>query len=254
MGEFHGLALSASGRAFCWGQEQGPELVLAQTTMKESKMRLPRSLGLNQPTPRALDLLPVTAVAAGGYHSAVITQDGRLWTWGSNDYGQLGLGLARELLPVAPQPRPVELPGRAWRVSLGGVHSAVIDEDRRLYTFGSNRKGQCGQGEAQQLVAPEPLALPKERPVRAAACGGFFSFFEAEGPGNELYACGWGKDGSGKPVGSQPPPREAPSPYSNRATVGAHICGAKQDALGAPDILEYLQKPGNALSVGGYYK
>ena len=34
------------------------------------------------------------AVAAGRYHSAALSKDGRILTWGLNDYGQLGRGAA----------------------------------------------------------------------------------------------------------------------------------------------------------------
>jgi RCC1 and BTB domain-containing protein len=34
----------------------------------------------------------VVAAAAGGYHSAAVTEDGALWTWGNGGFGQLGRG------------------------------------------------------------------------------------------------------------------------------------------------------------------
>jgi hypothetical protein len=33
----------------------------------------------------------VVAAAAGGFHSAAVTEDGALWTWGLGNFGQLGL-------------------------------------------------------------------------------------------------------------------------------------------------------------------
>ncbi|MDR2862335.1 MAG: hypothetical protein LBV54_00445 [Puniceicoccales bacterium] len=37
--------------------------------------------------------LKITAVAAAGTHSLFVTEDGRLWAMGWNEYGQLGDGI-----------------------------------------------------------------------------------------------------------------------------------------------------------------
>lgn len=52
--------------------------------------------------PNSIGALPmaVQAVAAGGCHSAAISSDGVVYTWGCGRHGQLGLGDRRELQPV----------------------------------------------------------------------------------------------------------------------------------------------------------
>ncbi|CAK9029507.1 Probable E3 ubiquitin-protein ligase HERC6 (HECT domain and RCC1-like domain-containing protein 6) (HECT-type E3 ubiquitin transferase HERC6) [Durusdinium trenchii] len=204
-GEFHGVGLTASGHVLRWGQEQGPDVPLARQALDDPKTRgyLPKSINLNQPSPMLLECRhPVKFVAAGGYHSALVTTCGQLYLWGSNSYGQLGLGLKRDELAFVGQPRPVDVEGAlsvgdvshaspvVAGVSLGGLHSAFLDVQGAVYTFGDNRRGQCGQGEVTQLSAPERLQeLPRADGV---SCGGFFSFFQVA---DDLYACGWGKEG-----------------------------------------------------------
>eukprot|EP00913_Durusdinium_trenchii_P027585 g25874.t1 len=193
-GEFHGVGLTASGHVLRWGQEQGPDVPLARQALDDPKT--------------------LKFVAAGGYHSALVTTCGQLYLWGSNSYGQLGLGLKRDELAFVGQPRPVDVEGAlsvgdvshaspvVAGVSLGGLHSAFLDVQGAVYTFGDNRRGQCGQGEVTQLSAPERLqdrpadfgrdlsrSLPRADGV---SCGGFFSFFQVA---DDLYACGWGKEG-----------------------------------------------------------
>lgn len=80
----------------------------------------------------------MVAVAAGGYHSALVTAEGQLYSWGRNDHGQLGLGAE---VKQAAHPRRVELPAVS-HVSLGGVHSAVRCSDGTAYTFGDNQRGE----------------------------------------------------------------------------------------------------------------
>ena len=63
-----------------------------------------------------------TAAAAGLFHSACITECGRMWLWGKNDGGRLGTGdeIARDL------PTPMELPERATNMDCGGLFTAVV--------------------------------------------------------------------------------------------------------------------------------
>lgn len=49
--------------------------------------------GTDQNKPVQVSGLSNVATIAGGYkHTAVVTSDGTVWTWGANDYGQLGDG------------------------------------------------------------------------------------------------------------------------------------------------------------------
>ena len=79
------LALDSSALVWAWGANNYGQLGQGDLT--------PRS------TPVALSSLrsasardPVIAISAGLHHAAAVTTDGTLWTWGSNDCGQLGLG------------------------------------------------------------------------------------------------------------------------------------------------------------------
>lgn len=192
LGEFHGVALTAQGTAVVWGMEQGPQVEVG--TQKVPGVRLPERAAFNQPQPRTLDLpQSVVAIAVGGYHSAIITESGSLWTWGQNDHCQLGLGTG---VPLVWSPRMVPCE-RMVKVSLGGFHSAAVDESGRAFTWGDNKRGQCGQGEQSMIPNPSLLNWPGDPRCLEVSCGGFFSFFKVEEPCTDarFYACGWGKDG-----------------------------------------------------------
>ena len=88
---------------------------------------------------------------AGGYeHSLAVRTDGTLWSWGSNDYGQLGDG-SRESRDY-----PAQVPGLEGvaAVSAGGRSSFAIQADGTLWAWGDNSRGQLGDGTTITRDAP----------------------------------------------------------------------------------------------------
>eukprot|EP00928_Gymnodinium_smaydae_P073419 TRINITY_DN56627_c0_g1_i1.p1 TRINITY_DN56627_c0_g1~~TRINITY_DN56627_c0_g1_i1.p1 ORF type:complete len:592 (-),score=80.56 TRINITY_DN56627_c0_g1_i1:159-1886(-) len=244
MGELHGIALTAYGVALTWGLEQGTEIVLgAGNDIKPSMCNLPERSAMNQQEPRAVDISgSVIDVAAGGYHNAAITEDGRLWTWGNNDRQQLGHDLD---VPSIFEPRVLSaFPGgegtRIASVSLGGFHGAAIDEAGILHTWGDNKRGQCGQGDIIRVRRPSPVQFKHSSGLhcRSVSCGGFFTFVSASPEGSDeiaprFYACGLGKEGClgfGQPckrmLTPQPiPPSQIGSQWAHVEAGVAHVVG-----------------------------
>ncbi|KAL5048288.1 hypothetical protein BDW71DRAFT_205819 [Aspergillus fruticulosus] len=91
----------------------------------------------------------VVSVALGQDHTLAITENGDVFSWGSNKFGQLGYGLPRanskDDVPVQPSPRQIFNPFKK-EVILGAAASAihsVVYSTSGLYTFGKN-EGQLG--------------------------------------------------------------------------------------------------------------
>jgi len=254
LGEFHGIALTSEGSVLTWGMEQGPEVSVGTgKKLAPGLGELPERVGLNQKEPRTLDV-PCRAVevAAGAYHSALITEDGKLWLWGSNEQGQLGIGR-----PGAPAALHTPVACKAFgaagtrdedgslrcactSVSLGGFHSAALDVEGRLFTWGDNRRGQCGHGEAKGICEPKLLQLASDDPLCVfVSCGGFFTLLEAypksagASQPPSYFACGWGKDGClgfgqacKRMLRPQPLPRPLPGHHWTKLWAGAvHVAG-----------------------------
>lgn len=84
---------------------------------------------------------PVTQIACGLHHTVVLTQSGEVFTFGSNQYGQLGTG---DLLPYVGAVQ-VKLNSFIVQVAAGSNHTVLLSSRGVIYTFGSYSKGQLGR-------------------------------------------------------------------------------------------------------------
>jgi alpha-tubulin suppressor-like RCC1 family protein len=113
----------------------------------------------------ALAGLGVSAVACGPYHNLALAR-GRVFAWGMNSSGQLGLGdLADRDMPALVPPGALGHQ-RVAEVAVGVEHGCALTEGGVLYTFGRSRAGgarpplPCGLGVASVLtVQPSPMRV-----------------------------------------------------------------------------------------------
>jgi alpha-tubulin suppressor-like RCC1 family protein len=81
-------------------------------------------------------------VAGGQYHTLALKADGTVWSWGSNQFGQLGDGTTRQ------RTTPQQVPGLTdiIAVAAGQSHSVAVRADGTVWTWGRNGSGQLGDG------------------------------------------------------------------------------------------------------------
>ena len=91
----------------------------------------------------------IVAISCGDEHTAVVTQTGRLFTFGSNEFGQLGLGHNESIL----KPSCVKSlkPDKVKAVACGKSHTVVSMASGLLWAFGSNAEGQLGKFKSFKL-------------------------------------------------------------------------------------------------------
>ena len=110
----------------------------------------------------------VTQADVGHRHSAAITDDGSLFTWGEGDYGRLGLGDALQ------RAVPVQVPEitDAGMVACGFNHTLVLSRDgSTVWSFGAAENGKLGHGDTQRQFKPKIIDFFIDKTVRKIACG-----------------------------------------------------------------------------------
>ena len=115
----------------------------------------------------------VITVACGGNHTVAVTKNGKLYTFGQGDHGQLGHGSS---LLECPTPKQVtSLRNIHVRyAACGESHTAIITKHGNLYTCGDGRHGKLGMGEESfsNLFKLEKVTRFDNFMVQSVACGG----------------------------------------------------------------------------------
>lgn len=144
----------------------------------------------------AVSLTPlqdVADIAAGESHSCALDRSGRVFCWGENLIGQLGLGAASgETARPSPVPLPTLSAIRA--IASGFNHSCAITGDRGLRCWGLNDEGQLGIGSDVYSLAAPGAVTGLAGPVQSVATGSSLSC--------AVYVDGrvgcWGGNGAGQ--------------------------------------------------------
>src|SRR6185436_14857226 len=84
-------------------------------------------------------------VTAGDDHTCAIDAADILWCWGSNEFGQLGIGAAAADREDQPTPRSID--ESSWTAVAAGARQTCGIVDGQVRCWGSNRHGQLGDGE-----------------------------------------------------------------------------------------------------------
>jgi alpha-tubulin suppressor-like RCC1 family protein len=185
-GSNHTVATDSNGDCYSWGLGNYGNLGHGDTH--------------NVNRPKLIDTLKgkmVKMAGCGSKHTLVCTSKGDLYTFGHGDNGRLGNNERRGCLI----PELVEGRMQATFViycAAGEAHSAVIDDNGVLFTFGAGSYGRLGLGEESDALTPTPVDTLRKYKIVMVSCGAFHTMCvtkekELWGFGGRLY----GKLGDG---------------------------------------------------------
>ena len=174
----HKLQTRSDGTRWVWAYNADGQLGLGDTVFRYA----PVKAGIHTDW---------ASLAAGGSagrgHSLALKDDGTLWAWGYNNFGQLGLG------DTASRNVPTQVGSDSDWVSViaGSTHALAIKADGTLWAWGNNSLGQLGLGDTNHRYTPTQVGTDTDWEQVA---GGFYLSYAIKA-GGSLWAWGYNADG-----------------------------------------------------------
>ena len=146
-GESHVLALKIDGTVYAWGDNRYGQLGDGTTVNKPYPVSV--SIG-------GQAISSIKDISAGGKHSLALTSRGKVYAWGANNKGQLGIG------STAASNTPVLVSGVDGEAELtfvtdvaaGYEFSAARRSNGHVAAWGDNSMGQLGDGTILNKAIP----------------------------------------------------------------------------------------------------
>ena len=227
-GTFYSMALDSDGALYSWGDNSYDELgrYVGDFVYKDG-------------TPRKVSapagVKKFTWITVGEWTSLALGSDGNLYSWGYNEYGQLGRNTGSATQDR--RPRKVTMPAgvtRFTQISTERRYSLALGSDGNLYSWGYNNCGQLGRDTGSALYDTKPGRVSAPAGVaKFTQVSAGYSHSLAIGSDGNLYSWGYNKYGElGRPTSgnydSHPgmvafPEDPRPDNVSFGGTIGAYL-------------------------------
>ncbi|CAG9559714.1 unnamed protein product [Danaus chrysippus] len=178
----HSMALDEWGQPFSWGSDSMGQLGSNLGSHAQDKPKIIKTLATKN----------VIQVACGSYHTVVLTNNGDLYAWGANSYGQCGLG-NRSNKETTPQALSSILGIPIALIACGSNHTFALSQSGAVFGWGKNSHGQLGLQDRESRCYPTHLKTLRNVKVCHISCGEDFTAFLTLDGG--VFTCGAGEYG-----------------------------------------------------------
>ncbi len=146
-GASHTVALRIDGTLWAWGENTQGQLGLNDTLPRSS----PIQIGTNS-------WISVSTYSDATYAATLaVRSDGKLFSWGKNDVGQLGLG------DTISRSSPTQIGTRSWnKVYNFATVSAALDSSNNLWAWGDNANGKLGDSTTVSRSSPVQITSSQQ--------------------------------------------------------------------------------------------
>ena len=203
-GNEHSLILSKDNSVYSFGNNEDGVLGINDSKIKKYEFT---KVNFGIYTNRIKD------ISAGTVHNLALTNDNKIFSWGSSQGGQLGLvekfllsqpGYKTSFYISTPTLIPISNNNKnnegIIKISCGEAHSLALNNSGIVYSWGFGSNGQLGLGFCEdsfepgtgltksRIFTPEIIHSLEKEKIIDIKCGKTFSMFINDK--NELYACG----------------------------------------------------------------
>lgn len=162
----HTCAVTSGGVAYCWGLNDSTELGVPGSTVIPSPVRA----GCEAANSKEGCFSDWIGIGAGSFHTCAIRKSGKLYCWGGNHNGQLGIGPPTSSYQE-PEPHAV-LSDETWvEVDGGRSYTCALTTKGALYCWGLNEDRQLGIPEQDLVVAPTKVEVEAPDGFRSLGLG-----------------------------------------------------------------------------------
>ena len=184
LGINHSVAVKTDGTLWTWGKNTHGQLGDDTSISKSSPVQT-ITFGNNW-----------KQGSAGENHTAAIKNDGTLWCWGLNAYGQLGDA------SVVKKSSPVQTIayGSNWsKVECGDRHTLALKTDGSLWSWGYNTSGELGENSTNDCSSPVQTIMGGSNWIDISGgnqnSAGIYQSTTTPAPSGYLWASGYNNKG-----------------------------------------------------------
>ncbi len=176
-GYFNTIGIDKNGQVWGWGYNYYGQLGNNSVTSE----RTPVSILGSKKT--------FCNIVSGRYHSTSIDKNGQVWTWGYNNYGQLGdNSVISRLTPVSIQGAKKTF----CNITDGFFYSLVIDKNGQMWGWGYNFFGNLGDNSTVSKCTPVSIKGAKKTFCKVSS-----GYYHVEGIDKYGQVWGWGYNTKG---------------------------------------------------------
>lgn len=166
-GDYHNLLLADDGTVFSFGSNTDGQTGL---NLNDGSMPLATSIDTTNLAGKS-----ITQVAAGGFYSLLLADDGTVYSMGVRSLGA-GQGPTNDVTTVATPIDATNLERKTIvRISAGFMHSLLLAEDGTVFAIGRDLDYGLSSGVDPSIATPIDLTNLAGRRVVDIAAGDFFS-------------------------------------------------------------------------------
>ncbi|CAK9805685.1 Secretion-regulating guanine nucleotide exchange factor [Anthophora quadrimaculata] len=146
-GQHHTIVVTKDRNLYAFGDNKHGQLGLDTDTISKTSSPIKLSNFQSQ--------LPIKIHS--GWSHVIALNDGQIFCWGRNTYGQLGIADLQR--PASWKAVRIKNLSKIQQISVGSEHNVALTENGKLLCWGWNEHGNCGNGHKTDVQFPEQLSL-----------------------------------------------------------------------------------------------